>query len=206
MDGGSGWIYTEETFNIWKTGNATDAANWLLSSKYFLTNATTNDGNETFESTTGGSETGHLGNGYAKITFVSKTEEFVEIEEIFEYTGDVQEWTVPITGAYQIEVWGAQGGENSGNSTAVSGNGGYSKGIIQLEKDVKLYIYVGGQGGNATSTCGGFNGGGIRLGTKTNLSYSTGGGGATDVRIKEDSLFARVIVAGRRRRSRYFNR
>ena len=38
-----------------------------------MTNAATYAGNTSFESTTGGSETGHSGNGYAKVTYVGKT-------------------------------------------------------------------------------------------------------------------------------------
>ena len=36
-------------------------------------NAATYAGNTAFESTTGGTETGHTGNGYAKITYVGST-------------------------------------------------------------------------------------------------------------------------------------
>lgn len=70
-DGGSGWIYTESTFNTWKSGNPTDANNWLLNSEYYLTNASTIAGNSSFPSTSGGTETGHSGDGYARITSVN---------------------------------------------------------------------------------------------------------------------------------------
>ena len=49
-------------------------------------------------------------------------------------------------------------------------------------------MYAGGSG-NTGGTAGGFNGGGKRY------SYK-GGGGASDVRIGTDSLYARIIVAG----------
>lgn len=100
-------------------------------------------------------------------------------EFCFQYTGSVQEWTVPSNGTYKLEVWGAEGGTNSGNSTAIAGKGGYSNGTVRLNKDVKIYIYVGGQGGAATSTCGGFNGGGIYSGSKTNITNASGGGGGS---------------------------
>ena len=41
-----------------------------------------------------------------------------------------------------------------------------------------------------TRTAAGFNGGG------TGISSGRGGGGATDVRIGQNSLYSRVIVAG----------
>lgn len=111
--------------------------------------------------------------------------EIIQNEYKFAYTGKAEELTIPITGKYKLEVWGAQGGSADG------GKGGYSKGIVTLEKNTKAYIYVGGQGTNNTTTGGGFNGGG----NPTNSSYY-GGGGASDIRISQDSLYARVIVAG----------
>ena len=85
----------------------------------------------------------------------------------FDYTGDVQTFTVPYTGTYKIELWGAQG---NGTSSYPGGKGGYTSGNISLSKNEKLYIYVGSQAG--------YNGGGSQLGS---LGYS--GGGATDVRL-----------------------
>lgn len=112
----------------------------------------------------------------------------------FEYTNAAQPFDVIVTGYYKFEVWGAEGGYRS--SQSYSGKGGYSAGTIKLNAGDKLYVYTGGQGGATTcstktsSICaGGFNGGGYRY------NYP-GGGGASDIRINEDSLLARVIVAG----------
>ena len=58
--------------------------------------------------------------------------------------GSVQTFTVPVTGNYDLQVWGASGGNSS--SGYLGGNGGYSKGTISLNKDDVLYIYVGGKG------------------------------------------------------------
>ena len=60
--GGSGYVYTSGTAGNYPSG-------CLLNSSYYLTNAATYAGNTTFASTTGGTETGHQGNGYAKITY-----------------------------------------------------------------------------------------------------------------------------------------
>ena len=82
--------------------------------------------------------------------------------------------------------------------------GGYSEGILSLAEQTTLYLYTGGQGGSSTSstwnteTAGGFNGGGkgkVRYYSKR-YSSSGGGGGASDIRIGQDSLYARIIVAG----------
>ena len=64
--GGSGYVYTSSTAANYPSG-------CLLNSNYYLTNASTHAGNTSFESTTGGTETGHTGNGYAKITYVGKS-------------------------------------------------------------------------------------------------------------------------------------
>ena len=70
--GGSGWVYTEANYNTWKSGNATDANRYLLNSSYYLTNAQTIAGNQSFPNVVGtGNETGHSGNGAAKITPVN---------------------------------------------------------------------------------------------------------------------------------------
>ncbi len=59
--GGSGYVYT-----------ATTAANYpsgcLLNSSMYLQNASTMAGNQSFTAPAGGNETGHEGNGYARIT------------------------------------------------------------------------------------------------------------------------------------------
>lgn len=111
----------------------------------------------------------------------------------YQYTGKVQTVTLP-KGKFKIECWGAQGGYRS--STSYGGKGGYAVGTLTLSAKTNLFVYVGGAGGNtstnagsATVVGGGFNGGGSRYGYK-------GGGGASDVRIGTDSLYARVIVAG----------
>lgn len=113
----------------------------------------------------------------------------------FEYTGAVQSLTFP-AGTYKLEVWGAQGG--SYDTTYVGGNGGYSVGELTFNATTTLYIYVGGQGAGSSSSgakTGGFNGGGS--GYSSIIDYACqAGGGASDIRIGTDSLYARVIVAG----------
>lgn len=121
----------------------------------------------------------------------------------FNYTGAVQSVTLP-KGIYTLECWGGQGGNRSQDSASAtvtgSGLGGYSIGTLTLTQLTTCYIYVGGQGGMSSSTGnvkveGGFNGGGFASHESTG-EPGNGGGGATDVRIAQDSLYARVIVAG----------
>lgn len=123
----------------------------------------------------------------------------------FSYTGSYQEIELP-AGQYKLQCWGAQGGSNGTNSTygitaKAGGKGGYSEGIITLSQKTTVRVYVGGQG---SSSAGGFNGGGVpTTGTSQNTSgnvfgYSKfgGGGGATDIRLSDGSLYSRMIVAG----------
>lgn len=111
------------------------------------------------------------------------------------YSGSVKSITLP-KGQYKLECWGAQGG--SYNTTYPGGKGGYSAGTLILSNKTIFYLYVGGQGNNYNSgsskgtTVGGFNGGGA----VTSYGYRSSGGGGTDIRLKNDSLYARVIVAG----------
>ncbi|MBQ8035595.1 MAG: hypothetical protein IJ268_01255 [Proteobacteria bacterium] len=112
----------------------------------------------------------------------------------FEYTGKVQSVNLP-AGKYKLEVWGAKGGDGSG----VGGLGGYSTGTLTLTQSSNLYIYVGGQGSGQTGNQsgqnlnpGGFNGGGENYNTS---GQGASGGGATDIRIAQDNLYSRVIVA-----------
>lgn len=64
--GGSGFVYSADTASNVPSG-------WLLTSTYYLTNASTTDGAQSTIPTTDGTstETGHASNGYLKITRLS---------------------------------------------------------------------------------------------------------------------------------------
>lgn len=179
--GGSGYVYTSATASNYPSG-------CLLNSSYYLTNAQTIAGNQSFPSPTDGTETGHSGNGYVRITkltdIIYLTHANNDIMD-FNYTGSIQSKTLK-PGTYTIECWGGQGGTFG---SCIGGYGGYSKGTITLTKATTVYISVGGAG-SSSSTAAGFNGGG------TGIYSGRGGGGATDVRIGKNSLYSRVIVAG----------
>ena len=114
----------------------------------------------------------------------------------FDFTGAVQSVTLP-PGRYKLEAWGAQGGSHS--TTYVGGKGGFSTGEISINEETEFFVLVGGQGLKTTTTNtkqgGGFNGGGDAF--TTNSKYpGCGGGGATDFRIGQNDILARVLVAG----------
>ncbi len=103
----------------------------------------------------------------------------------FGYTGTVQTYTIPVTGIYKVECWGA-GASGEDNLYYNPGRGGYTMGYITLTEGTILYVYVGQEGGA-------FNGGG---------TGETSGGGATDIRLIANewndfnSLKSRIMVAG----------
>ena len=101
------------------------------------------------------------------------------------YSGSVKSITLP-KGQYKLECWGAQGGNYSSYQ---GGYGGYSAGTLTLSKKTIIYLQTGGKGSDS-SINGGYNGGG------KGVSSGCGGGGASDIRIEQDSLYARVLVAG----------
>lgn len=148
------------------------------------------------------------------ITVVGETTEFfignsnfqTSIKENnFQYTGNYQTYTVPTTGYYKIECWGAQGGTENNSDTG--NEGAYVAGTIKLEENKNLYVYVGEKGrynGLYNSILlGGYNGGG----NSSDTSYvgegrwTASGGGATDVRLVPgtwndvSSLKSRMLVA-----------
>ncbi len=113
----------------------------------------------------------------------------------FLYTGDVQEVEL-VPGIYNIECWGADGGSTAWKN---GGKGGYSSGILSLDTNTLVYIYVGEQGkvSSANPTPSSFGGGGSVAATNAaHLANSASGGGASDVRVLADDLYNRIIVAG----------
>lgn len=163
-----------------------------------VTEGQTIAGNQTMPAPSGGTQTGHSGHGFARITLEGGSSGGTEVPATdpvknFSYTGSVQTYTVPATGKYQLEVWGAQGGGSA------AGKGGYAKGEIYLTKGQTIRIYVGGQGSRGTGTngvlAGGWNGGGDVVSPYSDGNNSSGGG-ATDIRVGGTNLSNRVIVAG----------
>src|SRR5687767_2659959 len=85
----------------------------------------------------------------------------------FNYSGGAQTLNAQ-PGNYEIECWGANGGDGGGTSATPGsgGKGGYSKGFYTVTSATTLYIYVGGIGQSnntssvaaSVSTPGGWNG------------------------------------------------
>jgi hypothetical protein len=99
----------------------------------------------------------------------------------FSNTGRIVDFTVPTSGTYKIEAWGARGAD--GNSTKTGPLGAYSKSYVLLNKDEKIQILVGEKGYPGYSGynhCGGGGGGTFIAKGNTPLCVAGGGGAFSD--------------------------
>lgn len=126
----------------------------------------------------------------------------IETDWNFGYTGAVQTFTAPASGRYQLEVWGAQGGDLYGDWALTDkyndgGVGAYAVGEVELEANDMLYIGVGGKGesglvkiGNPSHETitrqGGWNGGGVGY---DDWGASAAGGGCTHIALRTGQLY-----------------
>jgi hypothetical protein len=96
----------------------------------------------------------------------------------FPFTGRIVDFTVPTSGVYKIEAWGARGGSDSPTTGPL---GAYSKSFALLNKDEVIQILVGEkgypgiQGSTSYKDCGG--GGGGTFIAKGNAPFCVAGGG-----------------------------
>ncbi|MEM1322340.1 MAG: glycine-rich protein [Bacteroidota bacterium] len=117
-----------------------------------------------------------------------------EISDTFDFTGNLQTFTVPegVT-SICIDAQGAAGGDAI---STTGGQGGRVKASINVTPGEVLNLYIGGQGMSYVSSentprLGGWNGGG-----DATIATASGGGGATDIRIGGTSLLDRIVVVG----------
>ena len=86
-------------------------------------------------------------------------------------SGGIQLWTVPFTGNYRIEAYGAKGG-------CGGGKGARMRGDVQLAKGTQLKILIGQQGLSAPAQVGNGGGGGSFVVKADNSPLVIAGGGA----------------------------
>lgn len=93
----------------------------------------------------------------------------------YAFTGDVQTFTAPVDGWYQVQLWGADGGALPDQ---VGGKGGYTRCYVHLKAKDYIYVFVGGSGVGLTSNeaVGGWNGGGYTITCKAGFHSGSGGG------------------------------
>lgn len=107
----------------------------------------------------------------------------------------VQTWTVPTTGTYLIEAYGAQGA--SGDSSYVGGLGAYMSGEFSLTAGDVLTILVGQEGeGQSSGSNGGGGGGSFVLNSSGTALLVAGGGGGTRTSVSDNGCDARIDQYG----------
>ena len=97
-------------------------------------------------------------------------------------TQGIQDWTVPTTGTYRVEVWGARGGRPNGVDDSFRGLGAKMVGDLIFNARDQLRIVVGQEGNisnNNSSNGGGAGGGGSFLWKSSDAQplIVAGGGG-----------------------------
>ena len=181
------------TYATTKNWGETINLNELTPTRDGYTFAGWNDGTTTY---TAGTVNVNLNN--SKTVNLKAVWNLISYAKDFDYTGNEQNLVVPHTGYYKLEVWGAQGGGgevvSGGGYTKTAGRGGYgaySVGVVNLNKDARVYVNVGGQGsmckltGGACAGSGGYNGGGYAWSDYSSGhgggQETSGGGGATHI-------------------------
>lgn len=125
------------------------------------------------------------------VTDITVDAEYYKLARLFEYKRSTESFKVPVDGTYTLECWGA--GESQG---------GKSQGDYQAQKNLVLYICVGGKGSEgdrAQIGIGGYNGGGNGGSAVVNdkgqpLKRGDGGSGATHICLV-DGVLSKLYTA-----------
>lgn len=151
---------------------------------YDFTTFTFTSGTPTATTATGESRSGPL-LSTMKTLYNTTTNPWVDDINFFDVVNGIQRWTVPATGTYSIDAYGAQG-RNSASSQA-GGLGARIQGNFELVAGDVLQILVGQIGGSTRTASGGGGGGTfvVRYTGVTNtvsdiLVIAGGGGGGAD--------------------------
>ena len=98
-----------------------------------------------------------------------------ELKGLVTVTGGIQKWVVPGNATYRIEVWGAQGALNQGNTAGAKG--AQLRGDHVLKKGQVLKILVGQQGTKSPNANSASGGGGTFVVVDNNVPVIIAGGG-----------------------------
>lgn len=116
---------------------------------------------------------------------------FTDAEYDFPYTGTYFPFTIPATGIYEFELYGASGANATATLDNVSvtgkgGKGGHVKAYKKMNKGDLIYVCNGGKANNTSS---GYNGGGSGYTyTSGSKHIGAGGGGASHIALQLGTL------------------
>ena len=111
----------------------------------------------------------------------------------------IQQWTVPYTGDYRIEVIGAAGGYDlSKSSSQYRGRGARMIGTFRLNKSEVIQVLVGQEGGINKQKYSSGGGGGtfVVRGANTPLIIAGGGGGVNSAQSRHTECDASSNTTG----------
>ncbi|MBQ7489460.1 MAG: T9SS type A sorting domain-containing protein [Bacteroidales bacterium] len=139
--GGSGYVYTSSTASNYPAG-------CLLNTSNYLTSAATYAGNTSFASTTGGTEVGHSGNGYAKITYSFTIIDHIDSSVNYTYVTTTISDEVCKNGSYNKYGFSVDGSTLSSgvhsytNFTQTAGKDSTTILNLTIKPDVTTYIEI----------------------------------------------------------------
>lgn len=111
-------------------------------------------------------------------------------QDVFDYTGDLQFYTVP-DNVYHIEIeaTGAEGGNGTGTNSGIAGKGARMVGTFAVNPGDNLVILVGEQGEGASFVGGGGGGSFVWTEADAELLIAAGGGGGSGATDDSEEFF-----------------
>lgn len=144
--------------------------------------------------------TNECGSGADSIVVVSCAQVAVACD-VFQYTGALQQWTVPGgVDTIRVKMWGAAGGGGPDVTNNAGGGGGYSELSLPVSAGEVIDIVVGGGGASAQGHTGGAggwpNGGHGGSGNRVENGINVGGGGGGGGRSQISRAGVLLAIAG----------
>jgi len=116
-------------------------------------------------------------NTYSSYTAYSDST-FIFLAAAYNYAQNVEKFNAPTSSTFKLDVWGASGNfwKDYQGMTVKSkrGKGGYVSGLVYKKKNKKLYLCIGGIGGNISGTS-------YNNGSDLPIYWGYTGGGATSI-------------------------
>lgn len=163
---------------------AVAASSWPATALYSFTTAT-------FRPATVGRTGPDLTQARSGVTGDANVAVWRDSTSYFNVSSGIMTWVVPTTGNYTIEVWGAQGGNATGNSYW-GGYGARMKGTFALTQGTTLKILVGQSGGSSYGGGGGMT----AVATSSNVPLIVAGGGNTQSPWSTTVVHATTATSG----------